>query len=218
VVFAFGPDYNQVLLSKPDVFYSNRFTLPGPKNSAQRRLGLGLITVNGEQHKCHRRLVLPAFQKKAGEHHLAVLVAATERLLENWGPGQLRDMAGEMAQLAWHVTSQALFGVDDVEAACRLGRLTDDFLERNTSLGLSGLLPVNGSGAAYQDLLACADRPNDRPSSGGRREGPPWGPLAVCPLSHQFFRVRFCRRGPSTMVENLVRESDHGSAHDEREA
>jgi cytochrome P450 len=158
ILFAFGPDYNQQLLTRPDVFHSNLFILPGPKGSPLRRIGLGLITMNGEQHKRHRRLLLPAFHKRVVEAYGDVLVALTARVLDTWRAGQRRDMFQEMSRLALDVTNTVLFGLDDSDAALLDGTVIDDVLEKSTALGLSGLFPSGSSADAYQELLAAAER------------------------------------------------------------
>src|SRR5687768_1276665 len=62
-VFALGPEYNRYLLVNPDLFHSNLAFFPAPADSALRRLTAGLLSMNGEQHKQHRRLMMPIFQK-----------------------------------------------------------------------------------------------------------------------------------------------------------
>ena len=65
VVFAFGAEYNRQVLSRPDEFLSRFFAIRGPKNSAQRRLSSGLLTMNGQQHSQQRRILKAAFEKRA---------------------------------------------------------------------------------------------------------------------------------------------------------
>ena len=61
IVFAFGPEYNQRILSDIKTFHSQFFAIRGPKNSAQRRLTCGLLSMNGEDHKRNRRIVMGPF-------------------------------------------------------------------------------------------------------------------------------------------------------------
>jgi cytochrome P450 len=158
IVFAFGPEYNQQLLTKPDLFYANLFTLPGPKGSALRRIGLGLITENGAHHKKHRRLLLPAFHKQTVEAYSGSLVATTGQMLDTWRAGHQRDLFREMSQLALHITSTVLFGLDDAQEALTVGTVMEEVLERSTALGLSGLLPSDAPADAYRELLVAAER------------------------------------------------------------
>ena len=65
MVFAFGPAYNQLLLANPGQFQVTGITVPGPPNSAQRRLGFGLLAMNAEQHREDRRMLSPPFHARA---------------------------------------------------------------------------------------------------------------------------------------------------------
>jgi cytochrome P450 len=158
MVIAFGPEYNQPIFSRPEQFYSNLFVLPGPKGSAARRLGMGLISMNSEQHKRHRRLLMPVFHKRMVETYRDSLVDTVETVLARWQTGQVRDLAREASQLALQSNSKILFGFDDPEAAYRIGSMMEEILERNTKLGISGLLPVEGASQAYQELVAVTER------------------------------------------------------------
>src|SRR5581483_8572034 len=63
--FVFAPVYNHQVLSDGQTFHSRFFAIRGPRNSPQRRLTSGLLSMNGDQHKRNRRLVMDAFMKKA---------------------------------------------------------------------------------------------------------------------------------------------------------
>lgn len=158
MVFAFGQDYNQHLLTRTDTFHSNLFTVPGPRNSALRRIGLGLITMNGEAHKRHRRLVMPCFHKSAIEGYADAVTGATRHMLERWRPGQVRDIFQEMQSLTMHVTSKVIFGLDDLDAAERVGGTMERVLDLSTELGISGLFPAGENAGIYDELVAVAER------------------------------------------------------------
>ena len=87
--------------------------LPGPKNSAQRRLGNGLFNMNGERHDAQRRLLMPIFRKETVDGYVDVLASLADEMLASWHIGQTRDMAQEMKQLALRITSNVLFGLDE---------------------------------------------------------------------------------------------------------
>ena len=65
IVIAIGADLNRQILTKGDRFHSQFFALRGPKNSAQRRLTSGLLSMNGQEHAQQRRLMKGAFEKRA---------------------------------------------------------------------------------------------------------------------------------------------------------
>lgn len=156
MIFAFGPEYNQPLLTRTETFHSNLFTLPGPKDSPLRRVGLGLITMNGDAHKRHRRLVMPSFQKKAIEGFADAVSGAVDQMLDTWEPGQIRDLCADMKRLSLHVSSRVIFGLDDLDGAVRVGGTIDEMLDLSMEMGLSGLVPVAGSAAIYERLLKTA--------------------------------------------------------------
>src|SRR5688572_24017716 len=78
VVFCFDPEYNRQVLSNAEVFYLFG-AVPGPKNSAHRRLGSGLFGLNGEKHQHQRRLLMPPFRKEAVESYRDLLVEDTRQ-------------------------------------------------------------------------------------------------------------------------------------------
>ena len=56
MVFAFGPQFNQQILSNPAIFFCTSLMMPGPKNSAQRRLSDAVFSMNNEVALSRRRL------------------------------------------------------------------------------------------------------------------------------------------------------------------
>src|SRR5436305_9330139 len=123
VVFLFSPEYNQQVLSDTERFHARFFTIRGPKRSAQRRCTSGLLAMNGEQHRRNRRIVKEPFGLRAISNYGGSILRMTDAMLATWQPGDIRDIAEEMRQYMLRVTSTLLFGMDDPEAACRLGDL-----------------------------------------------------------------------------------------------
>lgn len=85
-------------------------------------LGDGLLVIDGDFHKQQRRLLLPAFHRKRIESYRDIMVAYTQRLLDNWKPGQQVDMLHEMQQLTLSVAAKTLFNVEVNEQADELGQ------------------------------------------------------------------------------------------------
>ena len=48
MIFAFGPQFNQQILSNPATFYCTSLMMPGPQNSAQRQLSDAVFSMNNE--------------------------------------------------------------------------------------------------------------------------------------------------------------------------
>ena len=157
-LFAFGPEFNKELLANPDLFHATGFLFPGPRKSPQRRLTHGLFSMNGEQHRQHRRLLLPLFQKKAIEPHRDALVAITDRLLDRWQPGQTRDISQEMMELTLRVTSQVLFGFDEYPLAAAIDTVVERWLALNSAVIVMGTLSMEDQEGAYDQMLQTAEQ------------------------------------------------------------
>src|SRR5579863_1583163 len=84
IVFVFGPELNQQVLSDCDTFHSRFFAVRGPRHSAQRRLTSGIMSMNGEEHKEHRRIVKGPFEKKSLPFHHGPICDLTQGLLASW--------------------------------------------------------------------------------------------------------------------------------------
>lgn len=162
LVFVFNPQLNHQVLSDSKLFYSRFFALRGPKNSAQRRLTCGLLSMNGEEHKQQRRQVSGPFEKRAiGVHH-DTIATLTNQMLDDWQPGETRDIATEMTVLARKITSTMLFGMDQMQIALEIGDMLDPWVELNHQLGLAALLPTDDFMPRYDELLSLAKRLESR--------------------------------------------------------
>jgi len=82
----------------------------------KKLVGDGLITLEGESWRQHRRLMQPAFHHNRLEALDGMIVTAAEEMLSRWeqryAQGLPVDIAREMASLTLTVTTRALFGVD----------------------------------------------------------------------------------------------------------
>lgn len=158
LAFVFSPELNHRVLSDSKQFYSRFFALRGPKNSAQRRLTCGLLSMNGEEHKQQRRQVSGPFEKRAIGLHHETITTLTAEMLDGWRPGEIRDIATEMTVLARKITSTMLFGMDQMQIALEIGEMLDPWVELNHQLGLAALLPTDHFMPRYDELLSLAQR------------------------------------------------------------
>src|SRR4051812_48647057 len=157
VVFLFSPEYNQQVLSDTESFHARFFTIRGPRRSAQRRLTCGLLAMNGEQHRRNRRLVKEPFGLRAINNYADTILQLTDQLLDSWQAGDVRDIAEEMRQYMLRVTSTVLFGMDDPEAACRLGDMIARWVSLNHQVGVGALVPNEKFTRGYEQLLSFAE-------------------------------------------------------------
>lgn len=156
IYFVFSPEYNHQVLSDGETFQSKFFALRGPRNSSQRRLTGGLLSMNGEQHKRNRRLVMDAFTKKAIGAYLPTIQSLIEDLLADWKPGQERDLNRDMTEYMLRLTSSILFGVDDPEVAYKIGRMVDHWVHLNHELGMGAFVSSPEIAQRYDGLLEFA--------------------------------------------------------------
>lgn len=158
IVFVFSPELNQQVLTDTETFHSRFFAIAGPRNSAQRRVTSGLLSMNGQEHKRHRRMVIGPFQRKAIAGYQGQLVELVEEMLSPWRPGQVRNIFADMKQFMLRVTSAILFGVDHPEIAFEIGHLMEEWVEQNHRLGVAALVPLEGQQADYERLLDIAEQ------------------------------------------------------------
>ncbi len=157
VVFLFSPEFNQQVLSDTERYHARFFTVRGPKNSAQRRCTCGLLAMNGEQHRRNRRVVKEPFGLRAIGTYGDTIVRMTDEMLDSWRPGEERDIAEEMRQYMLRVTSRLLFGLDDPEAAYRLGDMIAQWVTLNQEVGVGALVPNEQFLNLYEELLKLAE-------------------------------------------------------------
>jgi cytochrome P450 len=157
IVFVFGPKLNQRVLSDDDTFHSRFFAIRGPRNSAQRRLTSGIMSMNGEEHKEHRRIVKGPFEKKSLPFHHGPICDITRGLLDSWKAGDTRDMHVDMTRFMLHVTSAILFGVDQPEFAWKVGEMIDRWVAMNHETGMGAFVSDPRINGRYDRLLAFAE-------------------------------------------------------------
>jgi cytochrome P450 len=157
VVLLFSPEYNQQVLSDTERFHARFFTIRGPRRSSQRRCTSGLLAMNGDQHRRNRRMVKEPFGLRAISNYGGTILRLTDELLATWQPGEVRDIAEEMRQYMLRVTSTVLFGMDDPEAACRLGDKIARWVELNHQVGVGALVPNEQFTSGYEQLLEFAE-------------------------------------------------------------
>lgn len=162
LVFIFSPELNHQVLSDSRVFHSRFFALRGPRNSAQRRLTCGLLSMNGEEHKQQRRQVSGPFEKRSIANYRETIETLTDQMLATWRPGTSIDLNAEMTVLMRKITSTILFGMDQLDLALEIGNMLDPWVEMNHQLGLAAILPQDNFMPDYDELLQLAEKLESR--------------------------------------------------------
>jgi cytochrome P450 len=156
LLFAIGPEYNRLLFSDPSLFRPTGLILPGPRNSAQRRVRFGLTRMVGDQHRQQRQLVAPPFHRCAvrGYHEIMADVVNTE--IAKWKTGTGIDIHERVRALTLRIASAVLFSRDPAEAY-PIGRMLEDWVERCFSMGV-WTYPLPVPGTPYHGMLRQAER------------------------------------------------------------
>jgi cytochrome P450 len=171
VVIATGADVNRQILTQHDRFHM--YALPGvlyPDDEAFaaarapgfggatvdrlrpiRRTLTGLFHVNGDEHRRHRRLLMPAFHKTRIDAYRDDMVALTDDALEGYRVGEIRDVHADMTRLTLRIATKTLFGEDVGERGVELARAMQEWLELAFSLGM--LLQLDLPGTPYRRWL-----------------------------------------------------------------
>ena len=157
IAFVFGPHYNHRVLSDPQMFHSQFFPIRGPRNSAQRRLTSGLLNMNGDAHKRHRRMVATPFQKSGIAGYQEGIAELARQMVWGWKAGETRDISREMNDYMLRVTSSLLFGFDQHELAYEIGHATESWVKLNHGVGMGALVSDPDITASYAELLRHAD-------------------------------------------------------------
>lgn len=115
------PEFIQnVLQQNTDVF-----TKEGPTfKRLEMMLGIGLLTIQGETWKFHRKLVTPTFHPKHVEQYVPIITQYTHDMLKRWEIFAIQqqpfDIAHEMMLLVLRISGKVLFDVDLIDVASEI--------------------------------------------------------------------------------------------------
>src|SRR5437763_6945255 len=156
LLFAIGPEFNRLLFSDPNLFRPTGLILPGPRNSAQRRVRFGLTRMVRDQHRQQRQLVAPPFHRTAvqGYHDIMVDVANTQ--IAEWKTGIGINIHEKVRALTLRIASAVLFSRDPAEAY-PIGRMLEDWVRRCFSIGV-WVYPLPVPGSPYHGMVRQAER------------------------------------------------------------
>jgi len=132
----------QVLLDKVSNF---------PKAEHERRalggaLGEGLLVIDGEKWRSHRKLMAPSFDHKSIVSYVPGMVESIESYIGNWsslGFGASLDMNEEMRKLTLKIISRAMFSTDSDGISDLMGNTLKRVAD-SLEFSLPDILPVIG--------------------------------------------------------------------------
>jgi cytochrome P450 len=109
--------------------------------STRRTLGNGLLTSEGDFWRAQRKLAQPAFHRDRIVRYAGVMVDLTERMLDSWKDGQVRDAQDDMMRLTLEIVAKTLFDAEisgaSADASAAMETLMTSF---NTRIGR--LIPI----------------------------------------------------------------------------
>ncbi len=105
-------------------------------------LGDGLLSLDGDVHKQHRRLLLPAFHRQHLERYQTVMVQQTKALLDHWENEERVNILREMQRLTLRVAAATLFDVEINEQSDALSKAFATGLELGNLFWLCWNVPV----------------------------------------------------------------------------
>ena len=157
ITFVFHPEHNRTVLSDGKRFHSQFFAVRGSRRSAQRRVTSGLLTMNGKDHKRHRRMVMEPFSRRVLPAYADTLRDLSVGLLDDWRPGRTLDLHEEMNGYMRRLTSAILFGLEDPALAYSTGEKIDRWVHLNHETGMGAFVSDEKYLDSYEELLSLAD-------------------------------------------------------------
>ena len=134
ILFLHHPDLVEEVLVEQNRKFIKHYRL----RSAKRTLGKGLLTSEGEFWRGQRKLAQPAFHRDRIANYARVMVEFTERMLEPWRDGQVRDVQADMMRLTLEIVAKTLFdaeiGNDTAGASAAMETLLHSSMKRMGSL------------------------------------------------------------------------------------
>lgn len=157
-IFLYGPDLIQQVMMKHDAYYRVAMSLglypTGKITSRQepvKRIMTGLPFLQKDEHRRHRRMMMPAFTKQAVQTYHNDMVSATQAMLETWKTGQQIDVSREILRLTMRITALTLFGQESVQEGERIGAVVGKWID--FVMSMSHLLPYDLPGFGYRHWL-----------------------------------------------------------------
>jgi cytochrome P450 len=147
VAFRFGPR-RLLLFNHPDlveevlITHSRDFIKHFALRLNPLVFGRGLLTSEGDFWLRQRRLIQPAFTRnRIASAYVPAMVSATEAMLDNWKPGQTREILADMSQLTLRIATRTMFDAESSGDASEVGEVLQ-VLQENFLIRLNSLVPL----------------------------------------------------------------------------
>jgi cytochrome P450 len=142
-LFAFtaAPRLNREVLSDPETWRPVHIMFVSRKDSASRRVGLGIFSMGGARHSHYRDLLSQPLRKSNVDSRGPEMAQLAEQFVDQWPVGKSFDLWRQGRRLIRDLSIGLLFG-DDRERAYPIADLVDERVLFKWSLGALAC-PVN---------------------------------------------------------------------------
>jgi cytochrome P450 len=129
-------------------------------------LGNGLVTLEGAEHRRHRRLVQPVMHTRSIAAQASTMVDLTVGRVDSWADGSTVDMLREMQDLTLRIVCAALFHVDTPAETERFVTAVHDFAASlnvvlRRAFPIPAWLPTSGNRLQARTVRAVDDLAHD---------------------------------------------------------
>ena len=155
LILAAGPEFNNEVLSNPEVWRPVSIFPGGPRNSAARRLGAGLARMSGARHAHYRRLMLPPLRKGSIEASGDKMIRLAQEEIAAWPAGETTDLWERVCRLMHTYAIGLLFG-DDRERGYPVAEMVSDMFALKWSPAVRAC-PINLPVTPYGQFLKEGD-------------------------------------------------------------
>jgi cytochrome P450 len=141
------PEYIEYVLVKN---HRNFIKFPFFFRHVQAIFGQGLLTSEGEVWHRQRRLMAPAFHERRLAGYGEATVRFSKRMLENWRPGELRNVHADMMALTLSIAAKTLFDAEVesevIEISQAFNAITDEIAVRfRRPFRIPDAIPIPGN-------------------------------------------------------------------------
>jgi cytochrome P450 len=150
-----GAEFNRDALSDPATWRPWHIFIRGPRKSALRRLGTGIIRMTGRRHAHYRRLLMQPLRKDSVEALGTSMSRLAVEEVSSWPIGQPLDLWSHTRRLMQTFAIGLLFG-DDRQHGYPIAGLLTRLLEFNWSPRVAAC-PINLPQTTYGRLLRHAE-------------------------------------------------------------
>jgi cytochrome P450 len=107
-----GARFNREVLSDPVTWGTIHIMAVGKRDTAERRVGIGLISMRGPRHAYYRKLIAPPLRKPKVENLGEDMARLAEEVVDRWPVGTRFDLWSHVRGLMQAVSIGLLFGDD----------------------------------------------------------------------------------------------------------